>query len=492
MRAGEETPALGVRTAGFAETVEVPGLLDEEAPLLVIEAGAGVRELIELQEGVAVVGSEGDVVLAGAADRHLSFERQGPAVEVRPLAPVERNGGSWQGGLLENGDVLQAGAARMHFVAPGGVVHLARSRGAAVGRWAAWACAGLLAGYLAGAAFSMARRDAAAGAVAARTTEQAPVVATPACVPPIPQPSQPPAHELEGPSASPAPPASEENEALERAGGDGGPRAAPPAAAAEVARSPEAWAERSPAARAAVRSEVARSPSPREETPRRVLRLPRRATPSAPASPPRERAAVEAEPVSLLPVLRAAWEAGALDEAVALGREAAAVEAQHFASRVERFARALSRVRESRGVAAAPALEEALGWAEEIGGNAPQVVEVRRALAALHRSAAHRAEEGGDLRGALHHCEQALAVLPGDPEAAAIRKRLAGSAGPIFLEGYALQHLDPAGALQRFELAARLALPGDPWAAKAAAWTERLRRPASPVEAAGQAAPAAL
>jgi hypothetical protein len=179
-----------------------------------------------------------------------------------------------------------------------------------------------------------------------------------------------------------------------------------------------------------------------------------------------------------LELVRSAWDAGAYEDAATIGAHAADVGARRLGSLAARFGRALAKARGRTGVAAAPALEEALGIAEEIGRPAPPVDDVRRTLAALHVAAAGKAEAGGDLGGALFHCEQAAAVLPAHPETRNLRQRLAARAREIYLEGYSLEELDPATALRRFELAARLGGPGDPWAAKATARADRLRRDA--------------
>ena len=189
----------------------------------------------------------------------------------------------------------------------------------------------------------------------------------------------------------------------------------------------------------------------------------------------------------VLDLVRGAWDAGAYEDAAAIGGRAHDLEARRLGALARRFGRALVRARERRGVAAAPALEEALAVAEEIGRPAPPVDEVRRMLASLHREAAATAERAGNLESALFHCEQAIAVLPSDAASRGMRGRLGARARDVYLEGYSIQELDPVGALRRFDLAVRLGGGGDPWAAKAAARAAQLRGGPPVAEAAGGA-----
>src|SRR5690606_31464470 len=142
--------------------------------------------------------------------------------------------------------------------------------------------------------------------------------------------------------------------------------------------------------------------------------------------------------------LWAAWEAGALQDVQALASRARDPAAARIGALARRFERAVRRARQARGLAAVPALEEALGIAEEIGRRSLAADEVRGALAALHVEAAEAAIAAGDWEGALHHGEQALAIRPGSREAGALRARLAERAGAFYREAYALPRLDPA------------------------------------------------
>lgn len=178
---------------------------------------------------------------------------------------------------------------------------------------------------------------------------------------------------------------------------------------------------------------------------------------------------------SALDLVQAAWDAGEWEEAAAIGSGSRELEPRRLGVLAGRFGRALERARGLRGVAAAPALEEALGIAEEIGRHSEAARDVRRMLAALHREAATSAEARSDVQAALFHVEQALAVLPGDPASRAVRSLLATRSRAVYLEGYALQDLDPAAALRRFDLAVRLGGASDTWSRKAAARAARLR-----------------
>jgi len=251
-----------------------------------------------------------------------------------------------------------------------------------------------------------------------------------------------------------------------------GGREAPPAAAATGARPAGGWRS-SPAGAAAATRERMLASRAEQRTRASAPAAGRAAPPAVAATRIGARAGVAS--ADRLERMWAAWDAGALDELAAAGWGATDREVRRLALLAERFARALEEARGARGVAAVPALERALGIAEEVGRDAPLVQEVRRTLAGHHRAAARRAAEQGDWRGAVHHCEQALAVLPHDAEARTLRAQLATRARAIYLESYALQHLDPAGALRLAEVAALVAMPGDPEREKATALAARLR-----------------
>lgn len=244
----------------------------------------------------------------------------------------------------------------------------------------------------------------------------------------------------------------------------------------------------------APRSDASGAVAPRT-SPRRRRSPPRKAEPAAlPESDMNGAPAAEASPGKDAPApaptledVQLAWQAGALDEVVALARASGDPAALRLADRARRFARAVVRARHAPGLAAVPALEEALGIAEEIGRRAPAVDEVRERLAGLHRAAAERAFRSGDRKGALRHVEEALATRPGDREASKLRQTLAAEAATVHREAYALQHLDRARAAALAEEAALLALPGDPVGERARALAARLRgeAPEADVDSAG-------
>lgn len=452
------------------------------AGLLVVEV-AGVRRAIALPRGETILGSDGPnegIAAPGVAPAHVAIEAVGGAVHARALAPLRRNGLPVRRTRLRTGDRLRFGAATARFVAAGDALVVdAREQ-----RPFAWAVAGIGCGYLFALVASAvlpapvraASEPMAAGAIVDASRTDAPAPAADAAA-------------FRAP-ASDAAPAADAVQAPARSAADRGTTGA----AGVAGREPptpgpvevDAAAHRSVVEEAASAAQPGPGQEPMrvpplyigETRPTQVLvarapaagdgRRRERRSPAAGEAPLRA-------PDDLVERLWAAWEAGALQDVQALASRARDPAAARIGALARRFERAVRRARQARGLAAVPALEEALGIAEEIGRRSLAADEVRGALAALHVEAAEAAIAAGDWEGALHHGEQALAIRPGSREAGALRARLAERAGAFYREAYALQHLDPAEAIRLAERARLLAAPGGEVADKAARLAARLR-----------------
>ena len=453
------------------ETDEFPAAPLEGGVLVVDEGGA--RRIVELEPRRNAIGSGAGADLQlrgrGVEEEHLVLEPVAGGLRAVAGGLVFRNGRRLADAALASGDRLRVGTVVLRYVARGDVVQLPALSAPRPPGLLWWAASGWAIGYLAalvvvvaglagpaaagGSGEGSVGRLEAAAAEAARQDE--PPVESEALVP------------VDGEDEQPEPvveqPVADSDVAIASAPGE---QDVPGEAGPQQPAPPNPLAVVGPAVPKEKRAEVALLPR-RQEGGRRA----RRAVPEG------------EKPIGRM---WAAWEAGAFDDLAAAGWGASDLEVRRLALLAERFGRALAEARAARGVAAVPALERALGLAEEIGRDAPHVREVRHALAAHHRVAARRATDQGDLRGAVHHCEQALAVLPQDGEARALRSQLGTKARTLFLEGYALQHLDPSGALRLAELAALVATPGDVDGEKAADLAARLREEVGGPGAAGR------